>query len=59
VALVDLAKKLTGIRTTRRILDHALRELVRTGKQRELLRLRGKINWVGDLDEMRRTRTFE
>ena len=55
--LVTHAKKLTGMRTTRQVVDHALRELVRHGKQRELLKLRGKIDWEGDLAEMRRGRT--
>ena len=54
--LVAKGKRLTGIRTTRRLVDHALRELVRRGKQRELLKLRGKIDWEGDLSEMRRGR---
>ena len=57
--LVAKAKKATGIRTTRQLVDHALRELLRHRKQRELLKLRGKIHWEGDLDEMLRDRTFE
>lgn len=56
--LVEKAKKATGIRTMRQLVDHALRELLRHRKQRELLKLRGKIHWEGDLDEMRRDRTF-
>ena len=58
-ALVAEAKKATGIRTTRQLVDHALRELLRHGEQRALLKLRGNIHWEGDLDEMRRDRTFE
>jgi len=55
-ALVAKAKKLTGMPTTRAVVDHALRELVRHRKQRELLKLRGKVAWEGDLDAMRRGR---
>jgi len=55
--LVAKAKALTGIATTRELLDHALRELVRHKRQRDLLKLRGKVDWEGDLDAMRRGRT--
>lgn len=54
--LVGTAKTLTGIRTTRRVVDHALRELVRHRRQLRLLKLKGRIHWEGDLDEMRRGR---
>lgn len=56
--LVDKAKELCGIKTTRRLVDHALRELVRHGRQRDLLKLRGNVDWEGDLDAMRRGRTL-
>ena len=56
--LVDRAKKLSGIKTTRRLVDHALRELVRHRRQRDLLKLRGKVDWEGDLDAMRRGRVW-
>lgn len=51
------AKKLTGIEVTRQLLDYALRELVRRRRQRDILKLRGKIDWQGDLSEMRRGRS--
>ncbi|HPD17545.1 MAG TPA: type II toxin-antitoxin system VapB family antitoxin [Planctomycetota bacterium] len=54
--LVGTAKSLTGIRTTRQVVDHALRELVRHRRQRGLLKLKGRIHWEGNLDEMRRGR---
>ncbi len=54
--LVGTAKALTGIRTTRQVVDHALRELVRHRRQRRLLKLKGRIHWEGDLNEMRRAR---
>lgn len=56
--LVDRAKQLTGIRTTRQLVDFALRELVRRKRQRDILRLRGRIDWEGDLDALRRSRVF-
>lgn len=57
--IVGRAKKLTGIKVTRQLLDHALRELLRHRRQRDILRLRGKVDWEGDLAQMRRGRSFE
>ena len=54
--LVDKAKSMTGIKTIRELVHHALRELVRHKRQRDLLRLQGTIDWQGDLDDMRRGR---
>lgn len=52
--LVARARRLTGIQTTRDVLDRALRDLVAREEQRRLAeRLRGS-GWVGDLDSMRR-----
>ena len=51
--LMAEAMSLTGIKTKRSVIDHALRLLVRTARQRDLLALEGKIHWEGDLDEMR------
>ena len=55
--LVDKAKSMTGIRTVRELVHHALRELVRHKRQRDLIKLRGRIDWEGDLHEMRRGRS--
>jgi len=57
--IVGQAKKLTGIKVTRELLDYALRELLRHRRQRDILRLRGTVDWQGDLSEMRRGRSFE
>ncbi len=52
--LLDRAKRLTGVRTTRDLLDRALRDLVAREEQRKLVeRLRGS-GWSGDLAAMRR-----
>jgi Arc/MetJ family transcription regulator len=56
--LLAEARELTGITTIRQVIHHALRELVRHKRQRELLALRGRVEWEGDLDEMRSGRTF-
>ena len=55
--LVADAKELTGITTVKGVIHHALRELVRHKRQRELLALRGRVDWEGDLDEMRSGRS--
>ena len=57
--LVAEAKEATGIKTTRELVDAALRELLRQKDIRKILELRGKVEWEGDLSEMRRLRTFE
>ena len=57
--LVAEAKKATGIKTTRELVDTALRELLRQKDIRKILELRGEVEWEGDLSEMRRLRTFE
>ncbi|MFW6161666.1 MAG: type II toxin-antitoxin system VapB family antitoxin [Planctomycetota bacterium] len=57
--LVAEAKKATGIKTTRELVDTALRELLRQKDIRKILELRGQVEWEGDLSEMRRLRTFE
>jgi Arc/MetJ family transcription regulator len=52
--LMAEAMKAMGSRTKRQTVEEALRRLIQTQKQREALNLRGKINWDGDLNLMRR-----
>ena len=54
--LVAAAKKLTGVRFTKDVVDLALRRLVRNLRRRRILRLAGKVKWEGDLAVMRRGR---
>lgn len=56
-ALVDQAKRLTGIRTTRAVIDEALRMLIQLREQAEIRSLRGQLHWDGDLMMMRESRT--
>jgi Arc/MetJ family transcription regulator len=44
----------TGLKTKREAVDQALRTLLRLRTQGEIRRLRGKLDWQGDLDAMRR-----
>ncbi len=55
--LVRDGLKTTGMKTRRALVDYALRELVRREKQVDLLALKGKVRWTGDLNQMRTTRT--
>jgi Arc/MetJ family transcription regulator len=48
--LMREALKLTGLRTKREAVDFALRELVARHRQLGVLKLRGRIQWVGDLE---------
>jgi Arc/MetJ family transcription regulator len=52
--LVAEAMRRTGIKTKRAVVEEALRMLIRLKRQEEILALRGKLHWEGDLDEMRR-----
>ena len=55
--LVKDCIKATGIKTQKALIDYALRELLRHEKQIEILELKGKINWNGNLDEWRQGRS--
>ena len=48
------ALRVTGLRTKREAVELGLRTVLRLSKQAEIRRLRGKIQWQGDLDAMRR-----
>lgn len=54
--LIERAKKATGLKTKREVVDEALRTLVRLSEQREVRKLRGKLAWEGDLERMRESR---
>lgn len=54
--LVEDCLKVTGIKTRRALIDHALRELLRHESQTKILELKGKILWQGDLTKWRRGR---
>ena len=56
--LVEDCKKVTGIKTQKALIDHALRELLRHEKQIKILELKGKINWDGNLEEWRKGRSL-
>lgn len=56
--LVQAGLKATGLKTLRELVELALRDLLRRESQKRILELKGSIDWEGDLQEMRRGRTF-
>ena len=52
--LMQDALRTTGLKTKREAVELGLRTLVRLQKQAQIRSLRGKLNWQGDLDAMRR-----
>jgi len=45
--------KASGARTKRQAVEMGLKTLLRISRQAELRKLRGALNWQGDLDAMR------
>ena len=52
--LMAAARRASHSRTKRETVEKGLSLLVRIEKQKELLKLRGKLHWEGDLEAMRR-----
>lgn len=47
------ALKATGLQTKKEAVEEGLKTLIKLRKQANIRSLRGKLNWDGDLDEMR------
>ena len=54
--LVAEAKALTGIKTTRGVIQEALQTLVALRRQQQVRKLRGMLHWESDLDATRQNR---
>ena len=50
------ALRATGLKTKREAVEEGLRILLRLRRQAGIRRLRGKLDWYGDLDAMRNDR---
>ena len=46
--------RVTGLKTKREAVEQGLRTLLHLRKQEEIRRFRGKLNWQGDLDAIRK-----
>jgi Arc/MetJ family transcription regulator len=54
--LLAAALKATGLKTKRAVFEEGLRTLIRIQTQTDFRKLRGKYEWIGDLDSMSRDR---
>jgi Arc/MetJ family transcription regulator len=54
--LVENARKYSGERTKKGLVEEALQFFVQVKRQAGIKELRGKLHWEGDLDELRRGR---
>ena len=51
--LMEDALKATGLTTKREVVEQGLKLLIKRNQQQDIRKLRGKVKWEGDLDEMR------
>ena len=51
--LMSVALKTSGLKTKKEVVEEGLRLLVKVKNQSKLRKLRGKLKWEGNLDEMR------
>ncbi len=54
--LIAEAMKASGARTKKEAVERGLQALLQLSRQAELRKLRGKVQWQGDLEAMRRDR---
>jgi Arc/MetJ family transcription regulator len=57
--LMDEAMRKAGVKTKRAAVEAGLRLLIQVKSQSHIRRLRGKVHWTGDLNEMRADRVRE
>ena len=57
--LIREAMKATGLKTKRAVVEAGLQALIQIKGQTDIRRLRGKVKWEGDLDELRQSRIPE
>jgi len=51
--LMAQALKVTGLETKKEVVEQGLKLLVKRSKQQAIRNLRGKVQWQGNLDDMR------
>lgn len=51
--LMQEARRLSGLKTKKDVIEKALEAFIRLHRQIEIRKLRGKVQWEGNLDEMR------
>jgi Arc/MetJ family transcription regulator len=56
--LVTEGLRITGLKTKKDLVNYALNSLIERKKMYDIFKFRGKVEWVGNLDEMRKTREW-
>jgi Arc/MetJ family transcription regulator len=51
--LMNKAKRLSGLKTNKETIEEALKLFIAQKEQSEIRKLRGKLKWEGNLEEMR------
>ncbi|MFZ1430191.1 MAG: type II toxin-antitoxin system VapB family antitoxin [Geminicoccaceae bacterium] len=54
--LLEEARRLSGLRTKKAVVDKALATFIRCAREREALAMFGQLDWVGDLEAGREGR---
>ncbi|HEY1266217.1 MAG TPA: type II toxin-antitoxin system VapB family antitoxin [Candidatus Binatia bacterium] len=54
--LVTEGLKIYKCKSKRELVHLALKELMKSARRKEILKLRGQVKWEGNLEEMRRSR---
>ena len=54
--LVEEGLRVFKCKTKKELVHLALQELLKTEKRKEILKLRGRLQWAGNLEETRRSR---
>lgn len=54
--LLKTALNLSQLPSKKAVVDEALKQFVNYLRRRQMLELRGKVRWEGDLEQMRETR---
>ena len=57
--LLENALKITGLENQDEVINLALSQLFQIARQKKILELEGKINWEGDLEQLRTGRNFD
>jgi len=53
IDLIKEAMKLTNRKTIKDVVHYSLTEIIKLNKRKDILKFKGKINWEGDLNQMR------
>ncbi len=51
--LMESALKVSGLSTKKDVVEQGLKLIIKRNQQQDIRKLRGKVKWEGDLDEMR------